>query len=96
MLFPGCDLQTMSFHFFKGSWHIFLVSKIVVGESHYLVGKKYCRRCECYLLYHQESLLSMLWNAAQDYPGRKRIQRRNEQENKRKLGIVLKFPQLHS
>ena len=32
------------------------------------------------LLYHQESLLSMLWNAAQDYSGIKRMQRRNEQE----------------
>jgi hypothetical protein len=27
-------------------------SKIVVGESHYFVGKKYCRRCEIYL-YHE-------------------------------------------
>jgi hypothetical protein len=27
--------------------------------------------------------LSMLWNAAQDYSGRKRMQRRNEQENKK-------------
>jgi len=25
----------------------------------------------------------MLWNAAQDYSGRKRMQRRNEQENKK-------------
>src|SRR5919108_5546416 len=24
--------------------------KIVVGESHYFVGKKYCRRCECYII----------------------------------------------
>src|SRR5215207_4547354 len=24
-----------------------IYSKIVVGESHYSVGKKYCRRCEC-------------------------------------------------
>jgi hypothetical protein len=30
MFFPGCDLQTMPFHVFKGSGHIFLVSKIVV------------------------------------------------------------------
>src|SRR5215212_9020152 len=41
-----------------------IYSKIVVGQSHYSVGKKYCRRCECYFLYHQESLLSMLWSAA--------------------------------
>src|SRR5919206_5387589 len=27
-----------------------IYSKIVVGESHYLVGKKYCRRCECYFI----------------------------------------------
>jgi hypothetical protein len=27
-----------------------IYSKIVVGESHYLVGKKYCRRCECYFV----------------------------------------------
>jgi hypothetical protein len=25
-------------------------SKIVVGESHYSVGKRYCRRCECYFI----------------------------------------------
>jgi hypothetical protein len=25
-------------------------SKIVVGQSHYSVGKKYCRRCECYFV----------------------------------------------
>src|ERR687898_805513 len=25
-----------------------IYSKIVVGQSHYSVGKKYCRRCECY------------------------------------------------
>ena len=25
----------------------------------------------------------MLWNAAQDYPDRKRVQRRNEKENKK-------------
>ena len=27
-----------------------IYSKIVVGESHYLVGKKYCRKCECYFI----------------------------------------------
>jgi hypothetical protein len=25
-------------------------SEIIVGQSHYLAGKKYCRRCECYLI----------------------------------------------
>ncbi len=25
-------------------------SKMVVGQSHYSVGKKYCRRCECYFI----------------------------------------------
>jgi hypothetical protein len=23
---------------------------MIVGQSHYLAGKKYCRRCECYLV----------------------------------------------
>jgi hypothetical protein len=23
---------------------------VVVGQSYYSVGKKYCRRCECYLV----------------------------------------------
>jgi hypothetical protein len=23
---------------------------MVVGQSHYAVGKKYCRRCECYFI----------------------------------------------
>jgi hypothetical protein len=27
-----------------------IYSKIVVGESHYSVGKRYCRRCECYFM----------------------------------------------
>jgi hypothetical protein len=27
-----------------------IYSKIVVGESHYSVGKRYCRRCECYFI----------------------------------------------
>jgi hypothetical protein len=27
-----------------------LYSKMVVGQSHYSVGKKYCRRCECYFV----------------------------------------------
>jgi hypothetical protein len=27
-----------------------IYSKIVVGESHYSVGKKYCRRCERYFV----------------------------------------------
>jgi hypothetical protein len=25
-------------------------SKMVVGQSHYSAGKKYCRRCECYFI----------------------------------------------
>jgi uncharacterized Zn finger protein (UPF0148 family) len=28
-----------------------IYSRIEVGQSHYLAGKKYCRRCEIYL-YH--------------------------------------------
>jgi hypothetical protein len=27
-----------------------IYSKIVVGELHYFVGKKYCRRCEYYFI----------------------------------------------
>ena len=27
-----------------------IYSKMVVGQSHYLAGKKFCRRCECYLI----------------------------------------------
>jgi hypothetical protein len=23
---------------------------MIVGQSHYSVGKKYCRRCECYFI----------------------------------------------
>jgi hypothetical protein len=29
-----------------------LYSKIIVGESHYGSGKKYCRRCEVYFFGH--------------------------------------------
>jgi hypothetical protein len=27
-----------------------IYSKMVLGQSHYLAGKKFCRRCECYLI----------------------------------------------
>jgi hypothetical protein len=27
-----------------------IYSKIIVGQPHYSVGKKYCRRCECYFI----------------------------------------------
>jgi hypothetical protein len=27
-----------------------IYSKMIVGQSHYLAGRKYCRRCECYLI----------------------------------------------
>ena len=27
-----------------------IYSKIMVGQPHYSVGKKYCRRCECYFI----------------------------------------------
>ena len=27
-----------------------IYSEIVVRESHYLVGKRYCRRCECFFV----------------------------------------------
>jgi hypothetical protein len=37
-------------------------------------------------LYHHKNLLSMLWNAAQDYSGRKRMQRKSEQEKNTKQG----------
>jgi hypothetical protein len=32
-----------------------IYSKIEVGQSHYLVGKKYCRRCEIYM-YHNDGV----------------------------------------
>jgi uncharacterized Zn finger protein (UPF0148 family) len=28
-----------------------IYSKIEVGQSHYIVGKKYCRRCEIYMFH---------------------------------------------
>jgi hypothetical protein len=41
-------------------------SKIIVGQSHYLDGKKYCRKYEHYFI-TDRSLLLMLWIAAKDY-----------------------------
>ena len=41
-------------------------SEIIVGQSHYLAGKKYCRRYECYQITNKVFLL-LLWNAAKDY-----------------------------
>src|SRR5215207_9077206 len=41
------------------------------------------------LLYHQKYILSMLWNAAQDYSNRKRIQRKNESQEKTDYCIMM-------
>jgi hypothetical protein len=41
-----------------------IYSKIEVGKSHYLAGKKYCRRCEIYL-YHE----GVFAHAAECYSG---------------------------
>jgi hypothetical protein len=51
------------------------------------------------LFYHQKDILSMLWNAAQNYSNRKRMQgksvRKRERKRKLRLGIVLKSRRLH-
>ena len=42
-----------------------IYSKIIVGQSHYSVGKRYCRRCEIFFIMRVS--LSVLRNATQDY-----------------------------
>jgi hypothetical protein len=53
---------------------------MVVGESHYSVGKRYCRKCECYFM-TMRALLRMLRYAAKSYSIGKRIQGEDEIES---------------
>jgi hypothetical protein len=51
-------------------------SKIVVGESHYLAGKKYCRRCEYYFVTEKRfcqccGMQLRLTPSERDYKGKK-------------------------
>ena len=53
---------------------------MVVGESHYSVGKRYCRKCECYFM-TMRALLRMLRYGAKSYSIGKRIQGEDERES---------------
>jgi hypothetical protein len=76
-------------------------SKIVVGESHYSVGKKYCRRCECYFITQKifcQCCGMQLRTTPAERECREKVNSKKKRERKRKLGIgiILKSPRLHS
>jgi hypothetical protein len=52
-----------------------IYSKIVVGQSHILLVRNIVE--DVNIILSLKDILSMLWNAAQDYSGRKRMQRRS-------------------
>jgi hypothetical protein len=49
-----------------------IYSKIEVGQSRHLVGKKYCRRCEVYL-YHNGVFCPYCRTTAIDKKGKEKI-----------------------
>jgi len=70
--------------------------KIIVGQSHYLAGKKYCKRCECYFLIKNIFCQCCGIVVECSYEGGSPTEREykeklnRERESKGKLGIVLK------
>src|SRR5918995_3995371 len=76
-----------------------IYSKIVVGESHYFIGKKYCRRCECYFITNKvfcECCGMQLRATPTERELKEKLNRKKEKKRKLGLGIVLKSPRLHS
>src|SRR5918995_4944533 len=69
-------------------------SKIVVGESHYLVGKKYCRRCERYFI-TKSIFCQCCGMQLRSTPAERECKEKVNRKRKRKLGIVLKSTRLH-
>jgi len=74
-----------------------IYSKIVVGESHYFVGKKYCRRCECYFITNKvfcQCCGMQLRGSPAEKECKEKLNRKIKRERKRKsgLGIVFKTP----
>jgi hypothetical protein len=80
----GCDCRNICERIY---------SKIVVGESHYLVGKKYCRRCECYFITKSifcQCCEMQLRGSPAERECKEKVNRKIQMERKRKLrlGIV--------
>src|ERR687898_2583090 len=72
-----------------------IYSKMVVGESHYLVGKKYCRRCECYFI-TKNIFCQCCGMQLRVTPAEREYKEKLNRKRKRKLGlgIVSKPPYL--
>src|ERR671911_588237 len=77
-----------------------IYSKIVVGESHYLVGKKYCRRCECYFITKKvfcQCCGMQLRVTPTERDLKERLNRKiKKRKRKLELGIISKPPCLHN
>jgi hypothetical protein len=69
---------------------------MVVGESHYSVGKKYCRRCECYFI-TKNIFCQCCGMQLRSSPTEKEYKEKlnMKRKRKRKLGFVSKPPWLH-
>jgi len=68
-----------------------IYSKIVVGQSHYSVGKKYCRRCGCYFI-TKNIFCQCCGMQLRGSPAEREYKEKLDKERKRKLRIVLKPP----
>ena len=76
-----------------------IYSKIVVGESHYFVGKKYCRRCECYFITKNifcECCGMQLRATPTEKELKEKLNRKKKRKRKLELGIVSKPSWLRS
>jgi hypothetical protein len=66
---------------------------VVVGESHYSVGKKYGRRCECYFItdkiFCECCGVQLRASPAEREFKEKLLNRKVKRERKRKLGLGL-------
>jgi hypothetical protein len=64
-----------------------IYSKIVVGESHYLAGKKYCRRCEYYFI-TKKIFCQCCGMQLRGTPAERGCKEKVNRKRKMKLGIV--------
>src|SRR5215213_5673436 len=74
-----------------------IYSKIVVDESHYFIGKKYCRRCKCYFITKNifcQCCGTQLRGSPSERECKEKLNRKRERKRKLELGIVSKPPYL--
>jgi hypothetical protein len=74
-----------------------MYSKIIVGGLYYFVGKKYCRRCECYFITKNifcQCCRIQLRTTPTERECKEKQNRKIKRKRKLGLGIVSKPPYL--